>query len=388
LLSQKGGFGLVVHAWPFRLFAARCKPLARIALSVILSCTAASAVVAQDAIPETPPELRDFRLDPERTQPAPQPQPEVQPPPVVRTVEPQPLPAEPQPERPAPSQPRQTERQAPAATDTTAATTGPLSEQAPAPVPAIVEQSSDQSAPAFEQSPTPTESSALPWWQILAAVAAAVLALLGGWLYLRRRQADVSQAEDLQSANTSKAAPAPTIIAQPASAKMAGRAAPRPRILLEFVPDKATLGFSALTLKGQLRLVNEGDAPANDMQLRATMISANQRQKETIAAFHSGAITIAPNAIGNAKEGERLALDIEMSVPVNELESYAVGERRIFVPLMLANLEYEWAEGKDSATIACMIGRETEPPQPKMGPLRLDLGPRSFSPLGQRPIHA
>jgi hypothetical protein len=54
---------------------------------------------------------------------------------------------------------------------------------------------------------------------------------------------------------------------------------------------------------------------------------------------------------------------------------------------MLANIEYEWGEGgHDVAKLACLIGREANPPKPKMAPLRLDLGPRSFTPLGQRPV--
>jgi hypothetical protein len=35
-----------------------------------------------------------------------------------------------------------------------------------------------------------------------------------------------------------------------------------------------------------------------------------------------------------------------------------------------------------------MVGREANPPQPKMGPFRLDLGPRRFASLGQRPLFA
>lgn len=361
--------------------------MARIALPIILNCLAASAVSAQDAIPETPPELRDFRLDPERAQPAPVSQPEVQPPPAVRTVEPQPQPVERQPERAAPAPPRQSERPATEVADPQAANE-PLAEEAIAPAPAMVEPTAESAQPAPQILPSPAETPSWPWWQILAAIAAAALALVGGWLYQRRRPAAIAELENVQPVGTLEPAPAPLIIPQPAPAKVVEHAGPRPLILIEFIPDKATLGFSTLTLKGQLRLVNEGDAPANDMQFRGILTSASQRQNETIAAFHNGSITIAPNAIGSAKEGERLALDIEMSVPVNELESYTVGEKRIFVPLMLASVEYEWADGKDSATISCMIGRETEPPQPKMGPLRLDLGPRSFAPLGQRPVFA
>ncbi len=359
--------------------------MARLALSVILSCIMASAVAAQDAIPETPPELRDFRLDPERAPPASQPQPEVQPPPVVQTAEPQPV--ERRPERAAPSQQRQVERPASTESDDPATTIEQQPEETAESVPAVVPPLPESTEPTSEAVPPQSDPSTLSWWQILAAIAAATMALIGGWLYLRRR-ADVFEQDDVQPAAAFEPKPTPTIMPQPVPTKPIANAGPRPHMSLEFIPDKATLGFNALTLKGRLQLVNNGNASADDMQLRATMISANQRQKETIAAFHSGAITIAPNALGSAKEGERLGLDIEMSVPVNELESYTVGGKRIFVPLMLASLQYAWADGTDSATIACMIGRETEPPQPKMGPLRLDLGPRSFKPLGQRPVYA
>jgi hypothetical protein len=354
--------------------------MARVALPLFLSCLIPSAVAAQEAIPETPPELRDFRLDPERAQPTPQP--EVQPPPPAPAVEPETQPTQPRAERPAQPTTRQSLRPA---------VTAPVGNQTAAPPEAVIEQPAEATSPSPEVAAppaqtlaTPTSSSAPAYWEIAAAVALAMLALLGGWLFLRKRGNDV--ADDLEQPNIPKfeSEPAPKL----APTAPVATITKRPRISLEFVPEKATLGFSALTLKGQLRLVNEGDAPAIDMQLRATMISANQRQKETIAAFHGGAIPITPNPLGEAKAGERLALDIEMSVQVNELDSYTIGERKIFVPVMLANLSYEWEGGSDNVTMAWMVGRETEPAQPKMGPLRLDLGPRSFAPLGQRPIYA
>ena len=358
--------------------------MARIALPFFLSCLMASAVTAQQAVPETPPELRDFRLDPERAQPAPQP--EVQPPPVLPAAEPEEQPAQPRDERAPPAEARPSPRQSKAPADTLQ----PEPVAAPA-AGAAPEQISDPRLDNIEAPETAVATAdtadkiasprAVPWGQIAASLVAA-LALLGGWLIWRRRRTDDVTAAEMPPVNTytppisTKPAPSLTTVAK------------RPRLTLEFVPDKATLGFTALTLKGQLRLVNEGDAPASDMQLRATMISANQRQKETIAAFHGGAIPIEPNALGNAKEGERLALQIEMAVQVAEIDSYNIGDKKIFVPVVLANIAYSWDGGADNITIACMVGRESEPPTSKMGPLRLDRGPRSFTPLGQRPLTA
>jgi hypothetical protein len=360
--------------------------MARIALPIILSCVMASSAVAQDALPETPPELRDFRLDPERPAPQPTPQPEVQPPPVAPTLEPQSQPVVPRDRTSNAAPTRLQERPAPNADSSSADETAPIPEDI------AVEPSTEDIAPPPEEAapiaeePTPaTAPSTIAWRQIAAALLAA-LALIGGWLFLRKRRKLGAERPDFAIAEP--LAPQPVAAPAPQVAPPIVENARRPRLSLEFIPDKATLGFSALTLKGQLRLVNDGDAPARDMQLRATMISANQRQQETIAAFHGGAIPITPNPLGEAKAGERLALDIEMSVQVTELDSYMIGDKKIFVPVMLANLAYEWEGGSDNVTMAWMVGRESAPHQPKMGPLRLDLGPRSFSPLGQRPIYA
>ncbi len=358
--------------------------MARIALTIILSCVMASSAVAQDALPETPPELRDFRLDPERPAPQPTPNTEAQPPPVAPTLEPQP--AAPRDRAGAATPTRQPSPSIADADRSTANEDGlPPADMAVEPTAEVVKPPLLETAPIAETPAPAAAPSAIAWWQIAAALLAA-LALLGGWLFLRKgrkkgiEKADSAVAEPLVPHPVAGPAPqvAPTIVGN----------ARRPRLSLEFIPDKATLGFSALTLKGQLRVVNEGDASASDMQLRATMISANQQQRETIAAFHGGAIPITPNPLGEANAGERLAVDIEMSLPVNELDSYSVGERKIFVPVMLVNIAYAWVGGNDDITMAWMVGRESEPQQPKMGPLRLDLGPRSFSPLGQRPIYA
>ena len=357
--------------------------MARIALPFLLSCVMANAVAAQQAVPETPPELRDFRLDPERAQPAPQP--EVQPPPVVPTVEPEPLPATPRSERPTAEPTRQPSRQA-TSTDNTAPTdenAGPAPEVAAEPSADIIAPLTQSTAPAVQPAPAPTTRSDVAWWQIAAAIAAA-LALLGGWLFLRKRRA--GDAANTEVTIPAERLPTPTIPVGLAATPPVVTVAKRPQISLEFIPDKATLGFSALTLKGRLQLVNTGDAAASDMQLRTTMISANTRQKEVIAAFHGSDIPITPNPLGSAQAGERLALDIEMAVQVNEIDSYNVGTKKIFVPVMLVNLAYSWAGGSDNITMAWMVGRETEPSPAKMGPLRLDLGPRSFAPLGQRPL--
>ncbi len=165
-------------------------------------------------------------------------------------------------------------------------------------------------------------------------------------------------------------------------------AAKQAKVSLQFIPDKATLSFTSLTVKGQLRLVNGGDALAENLRLRATLLSANAQQQQIIAAFHNGQIQVSEEPLGNAEPGETLALQIEIAVPVAELQSFEIDSKRIMVPVFVADLAYEAAGQSEQAKIACLVGKETQPPAPKMAPFRIDLGPRSFAPLGQRPLYA
>lgn len=363
--------------------------MARLALIFAFLFAASVPAAAQDTLPETPPELRDFRLDPERAQPQPQPepQPQITPPPVVPTQ------PRSQPPSSARSQPTPAGQRAPAASRDAS----PADKQSPEPAPSVELPSTD-AEPVVAPDITPAEpavtasqeqlQTGLTWWQIAAAVSIAALALLA-FAFFRRRRSSVSQVGAVSAATDE---PDPLASARPiVSAPIIGpplTPAKRANLTLEFIPDKAMLSFTALTIKGQLRLINTGELPARNMRLRATLLSANSQQNQMLAAFHSGAITIPEESLGEATAGERIAMQIEMSLPVAELQSFEVQSRRIMVPVMVANLAYDWDGGSDMVKLACLVGKEAEPPAPKMAPFRLDLGPRSFAPLGQRPLYA
>ena len=223
---------------------------------------------------------------------------------------------------------------------------------------------------------------------IALGVGALALLLLGGYWLMRRRKpvvSDVAETAPVTEARPTKAAPPMprAVAAKPPSPQK------KPQILLDFIPEKATVSFTALSVKGQLRLVNEGDAVATGMELRAGLMSASAGQDRRIAEFHRASSGAKGEPLGDAKPGERIAMAIELSVPLTDMESFAVGDQKLLVPIMIANLSFK-VDGEATQTIqlACMIGREASPPAAKMGPLRLDLGPRSFAALGQRPVNA
>lgn len=243
-----------------------------------------------------------------------------------------------------------------------------------------------------------------PGWDMswIFGLLGGVLALaLAGWVFVRRRRSPDGPEAQLAAAQAEpfepvKSEPKPEPSFKPISppAKPLAKAPPPTAqpvgdVKILFIPEKATISFTTLTVRGQLQIANEGTSAAQDMELRAIILSASETQQQAMASFFADPTQVAPNALGQAKPGERIGLSLELSVSLGEMQSFPMGDWRLLVPILVANLSYQGADGqKKDARLACMIGREAKPPRAKMGPLRLDLGPRSFSPLGQRPVAA
>lgn len=373
---------------------------------------------AQDVVTQTPPELRDFRLDPQNAPPretAP-----VTPPPVVPTVEPSAAPATTTPRQAAPSRDtetsRRTEEERPNSRSQNEntpdeTTTDNSTDSAGQPT---VEPAVDAAEPAVGPEVAPTtpvtdvaNSQGLPFpaWILWVALGLAILAGIG---FIIRRHSHPSDVEELDAVATMEEETSPIIVPETeivnqaqlppvletpvvtASSSAKATALGRPQLAVTFQPESATVSLANLTVMGRLLIVNEGDAPAQALKLRAALTSATEYQADIVASFHADAPTFPAETLGDAAPGERLDMQIDLQVPLTQLQSFPLGSQRLFVPIVIANLSYGWDgnEDVDVTEIACLIGREAQPPKPKMAPLRLDLGPRSFSGLGQRPLAA
>lgn len=211
-----------------------------------------------------------------------------------------------------------------------------------------------------------------------------------------REKRDTAEA---QPAREQKTEPAPAVKPDPAPTtkppetatdvdKAAKPAKQRsgPELEIQFKPESATLGLANLMLRGELKVVNIGKAMARNVTLTSGAICAGPKQEQAIAEFFEDDIVAQP--IDNIRKGEKLSIEIEIMMPRGELASYAFQGREICVPIILAELSYTGIkEGSDrGARLATIIGCEAKPKAEKLGPLRLDQGPRSFSELGQREI--
>ena len=64
----------------------------------------------------------------------------------------------------------------------------------------------------------------------------------------------------------------------------------------------------------------------------------------------------------------------------------SVEGRRLFIPVVAFNIVYGWGErGRGQISASYLVGVEGKAPSEKMGAFRLDLGPRIYRTVGQRP---
>lgn len=375
----------------------------------LLSMAGASDAFAQDSVSTTPPELRDFRLDqppPREPEPAPETTAPVAPivvPPAQRPeagpVESAPTQPVRQRQTPSPSSPPRAQQVEPASAKPV--TSDAQSElPAPAPTPTV-----PMVNPAPDVASAPAETADNGNMLLIGGLIAFLL--VGGGIFMwRRRKPRHHPAPAFRRTHADTgpalepATPTPSILPEMADnprpaphapqAKLQTKAesaavAPLP-LAVAFVPDTAVISFTSLVVRGQLQIANNSGQPISDLTLRAVLISASAEQQRAIGSFFANPGQIPPNGVGALEPGERIGLSLELSVALGEMQTFTVGDKTLLVPILLAHLSRDGDPLDAGAQLICMIGREANPPTAKMGPLRTDLGPRSFTGLGQRPL--
>ena len=360
----------------------------------ILPSGGGSIAHAQDAAGSTPPELRDFRLDPPPSETAQAPQvpgPEVrsppQAPPPRQAPEMPPENVTPAPviQRPAPTAepsrvaPRPTgeSAQGPAAEPQTApsinAEPSPLADTEP-----DVAEARTEPDPLVEPEPSGMDDLGF------AAIAALLMAIgAAGWFLWHRRT---------KAASVRAAQPLPRKV--PSNARQgdprphpAPVAAPR-LVSMTFVPENAVVSFTSLNIKGKLHVANSGGVATSELALHTALISASHDQQREIERFFADPSQNEAMPLVVIKPGDSITVPLKIGVALTAMQAFSLNDMTLLAPILLAKLVSPSHDGRaqEVARLVCMIGREANPPNAKMGPLRLDQGPRSFDHLGQRAI--
>jgi hypothetical protein len=355
------------------------------AFGALILGSVGAAALAQETNTVGPPALKDFQLPGQRTTPA-QPQPEPQPkaeqparpapplasPPPARRPEPvaaAPKAASPRAQPPAASEPAQTSAGA---------------EPAPSPPTVLLEP---QQAPALlPPAEAPAATPAASGWNPLWLALPAALALLAFGAYFRRRLAGGTAREALVAAPEPQPRPAPVPAPAPKPVPSAAAAGgPRARLEIDFVPVRAAATDNEAAVHYDLVLRNGGEAPAGNIRIDTRMFNAGDERG--IRAFLDGPIhdeSGSPHVL--VPPGGDMKLSSATVLPRAELREIELQGRRVFVPVVAVNVAYDWAGGGRGRTSrSWLVGREPDEPAAKMGPFRLDLGPRIYRSVGQRP---
>jgi len=309
-----------------------------------------------------PRELKDFSLPGQRTSPA-APAPAPQAAPAVPTPAP-PAAIETAP-RPSAASPRA--RPVPVA-EGLAIPSPPAAESVPAPITELPTTDSQPALPDVTPLPAPASTAWFEtWWPAAAALLVALLGFAGArrWLRSRRKSPEIRL----------ELAPALPVTAP---------AQPRARLALSLAAEKAVANDESAAVHYAITLANQGEEAARNIRIDTRMFNAGAEPE--IKAFLDGAIheqsgspqiTIPP--------GKTMELRSEIAMPRSEVAGIAIEGRSLFVPVVAINVAYDWTDGGGGRTSrSWLIGRDSGNDDTRMGPLRLDLGPRIWRSLGQR----
>lgn len=244
-------------------------------------------------------------------------------------------------------------------------------------------------------------SDSFPWAWLLAA-----LALLGGLVYylrsrtgrwqpavgvpLNEAKPDAAGDTARRDASPEKAAPAPSPPAAsppPAPAVVAAPIAQSGEgIEVTFLPDYAAATFTRVAMRYAVTVRNTGAEPVAGLTLHAAMIPASAGQDAEVAAFVADDSAEVVHRIESLAPGEAIEIEGEMALPLNQARAVRYGQRLLFVPVAAFAFRFTRDTRACLVPLAYMVGVDSGGAQGKMGPLRLDLGPKTYSQVGQRPL--
>lgn len=213
-----------------------------------------------------------------------------------------------------------------------------------------------------------------PWLAAASALIAAMFALL--WWRSRRQVPGVVTFE------RPAAAPAPEPSPQPA--------APGPAsadLVIALEARRLTASMMATTLSYRLRVTNRGTARLETLAIEGDMVAAHASlPPERQIASHDERLELR-HALVALAPGESAEFSGDLRLPLSAITPIRAGEVPYFVPL--ARLRIEASDPVGTALVTAqtfVIGEAPDTPGAALRPFRLDLGPRTYSRIGQRAV--
>ena len=165
--------------------------------------------------------------------------------------------------------------------------------------------------------------------------------------------------------------------AAPPASQPLGLVSTRLRAWMEigFLPLQCILDDDQITVEFDLELFNSGSVPARAVLAEAALFNAGPKQDQEIAAFFANPVGAGERiaVIGPLK---RIAVRTKVVAPRAHFQSYELGGRQVFVPVIAFNVLYSSSGTEAQTSVSFLLGGDTN--GDKMAPFRIDLGSRVF----------
>ena len=207
--------------------------------------------------------------------------------------------------------------------------------------------------------------------------------MLGAFLVWRARRTAAKQPVAPPVARPNRVKPPRPAVAAPIPAKIPEPLPPAPSLAVGFLPRAANTTLFNAVLGFELTVQNRTDETLTAIAISGAMLQAKgdgggTTESQDLSPLHELAIL---------ESGRDEKIVAEFRLPLASIDPISFQSQALFVPLVRIVIEFADRSGdRHIQTASFLVGKELQPPRPKMAPFRLDLGPRSFAPLGHRTL--
>ncbi|MFC0588371.1 hypothetical protein ACFFF7_02995 [Novosphingobium aquiterrae] len=234
-----------------------------------------------------------------------------------------------------------------------------------------------------------------PWIAGAMAVLAGLFAALWWWRGRSAREVEVAFEPPVVRAKEPepvKADPATAHAQTPAPASAPGPIpAPvfaQPNGLdIALVATRMSASLLATTLNYRLTVTNRGDQALSALAVEGDMVSAHSSLPPEQQMANGAHRLELRHALVSLAPGESAEFTGDFRLPLTSVTPIRAGEAAYFVPLARLRVEASTPSGGPLVSVQTfVVGELPENPGAALRPFRLDLGPRTYSRIGQRAV--
>jgi hypothetical protein len=240
----------------------------------------------------------------------------------------------------------------------------------------------------------PASTASTGWYWPWIAGAATLLAALFGLLWWRKRKPALGLLEferPIVAAPKAEAEPEaavpPTPIQVPTKPIVQPAPALVPGLSISLDARRMSASLMATTLNYVLTLTNTTDQPLSALAVEGDMIAAHGSLPADKQIAGDDQRLELRHALVTLAAGESAEFTGDFRLPLATLVPIRAGDAAYFIPLARWRVEASTAAGTPLVQVQTfVVGELPEQPGAALRPFRLDLGPRTYSRVGQRAV--